>query len=118
MQMVVSRAGIPTIADVGDCFTLFGEMTFGQAFRISIEVCVVVDELTISAHLINRGATAFARKEFHDGSVRRGNYGGAPRSRDINRIMNASFRARLREGISQLFGPHSDHWNDQIRGRP
>src|SRR5947207_684283 len=92
-------------------------MTFGQAFRISIEVRVVVDKLAISAQLINGYATAFALEEFYDGSVRRGNYGSSPGSRYINRVMNASFRARFREGISQLLRPHPGNRNDQFRRR-
>jgi len=73
--MKVSRAGISTIANVRDRFALFREMAFGQTVRISIEVCVVIDKLTIRAQLINGCATAFALKEFRDGPIRRGNYG-------------------------------------------
>ncbi len=62
--MKVSGAGISTIANVRDRFALLREMAFGQTVRISIQVCVVIDKLTISAQLINGRATAFALKEF------------------------------------------------------
>ena len=110
--MIVSRAGVSTIANVRDRFALFREMAFGQTVRISIEVCVVVDKLTISAELINGCAAAFALKEFHDRTVRRGNYWSTPRSWYINRIVNMSFRSRFREGIPQLLRPHSGNRND------
>src|SRR6266850_212324 len=112
MQMIISRACVSTIANVRNRFPLFGEMTFGQTFRISIEVCVVVDEPTISTQLINRYAPAFALKKFYDRSVGRSNDGSSSRSGYINRIVNASFRARFRKSIAQLLRPHPGNGND------
>src|SRR5260370_636505 len=115
--MVVSRNGVSTIANVRDRFALFREMAFRQTVRISIEVRVVVNKLTIIAQLINGCAAAVALKEFHDGTVCRGNYGSTPRSRYVNRVMNASFRTRFSEGIPQLLGPYAGNRNDQFPRR-
>jgi len=116
--MKVSRAGISTIANVRDRFALFREMAFGQTVRISIEVCVVIDKLTIRAQLINGCAIRVRSERVSRWPIRRGNYGSTTRRCDINRIVNAPFRARFREGISQLLRPHSDNRDDQFRGRP
>ena len=114
MQMIIPCSGVSGIANKGDRFTLFGEVSFRQPFGISIQVRVVKDESAVSAQLINGRAATIAAKEFNDGSVRRGDDGSSKRRGNVDRVMDPAFCARVRKCIAQLIGADTGYWNNQL----
>src|ERR1043166_6926344 len=78
------------------------------------EVRVVKDQFLIDAELINRGAAAFALKEFQNLAAGSGEHGRFSSGGNIDRIVYATFRPRVVEGIEQLFGFDSGDGNDEI----
>ena len=112
--MIIACSGVSGIANVGDRFTLFGEVSFRQPLGISIQVRVVKDESAVSAQLINGRAATIAVKEFDDGAVRRGDDGGSERRGNIDRVMNPAFCPRVRKCVVQLIGPDTGYRNNQL----
>lgn len=118
MQMVIPGSGVSGVADIGDSFTLPGEVSFRQTLGISIQVRVVKNESAVSAQLINGRAATIAVKEFQDGSIRGGDHGSSECRWNVDRVMNSAFGACIRKCIAQLIGPHASDRNDQLWWRP
>ena len=100
VQVVVSRPGVPRVADERNSFALFREVTHGQPFGIPIQVRVVVNELVVCAQLVNGRATAVALKKFQNGSVGDGEHRCSFGRGNINRVVNAAFGPGVRKRVA------------------
>lgn len=63
MQMIISGAGIPCIADVGDRLALGHDPTLAQTVCITIQMSVVVNKLLIVTELVDGHPAGFALKQ-------------------------------------------------------
>ena len=115
VQMIIAGSGVAGIADVGDDIATVRKAALGESLGIALKVRVIVDEPFIRAQLVD-GDTAFvALEEFNDAAISGGHDGRSARCRNINGIVNASFRARLAEGIPKLLAAHTCDRNQERR---
>ena len=112
--MIVTGACVSGIADVGNYLSLMHDVAFSEAIGVVREVGIVKDQFLVGAELIDRRAAAFALKELLNFAVSSSQDGSFSSSGNVNRIVNAAFRARGVEGVDQLFRPDSGDRNDEI----
>ena len=112
--MVVSGAGVSGVADVSDDIALFHLVSFGETGSVAGEVSVVKDQLLVRIELIDRGAAAFALKEFHDVTICCRQDRRACGRRNVDRVMHAAFGSCLVEGVYQLVWSDAGNGNDQL----
>lgn len=90
MEMKISRARITGVANVSDDFPLFQEFPDCETFGVTLQMGVIINELSVTAELINSCAAAFALKKFYDFAVGRSQNWSPGRSGNINGIMDPS----------------------------
>src|ERR1043165_5226927 len=91
--MVITGACIAGVADVSNHLALLHEIAFRESLGVVREMRVIVDELLVRGELIDRGAAAFALKEFDDLAVGSGDDGSFRRSDYIDGVVRSAFRS-------------------------
>ncbi len=113
--MKISHAGISSVTHVTDDLALANKFSRRQAVGISLEMSVIENEFLVGAELIDRYAAALAREESDDLAVGGSHDRRAGRGRNIDRVVDASFRTRVGESVQQLIGSDANYRNDQFQ---
>jgi hypothetical protein len=107
--MAAAGGYVARVANIADDLSLLREETFRQAVGVTREMRVVVDRPVVGAQLINRDPAARALEQLYDLTCGR-RYGRRTATRhNVQRIVRASFGARLVIGVAQLLRAYADY---------
>lgn len=115
--MIVSRSGVPSVADVCDGLALLREVALGQSIGVPIEMSIVIDEPAVGAQLIDRCTAALAMEKFNDTTVCGRQHRRSLRRRNIDGVVDSAFRPGFGKSVAQLIGAHTCNRNNQFSGR-
>jgi hypothetical protein len=71
MKMKIPGARITGVANVSDDVPLFYKFSDYETVSVTLQMGVIINELSVTAELINSCATAFALKKFYDFAIGR-----------------------------------------------
>lgn len=86
----------------------------GQTGRVGVEMRIHQDETIGGIRGVNHESPRLAREKLEHSSRCRGKNVGATRSGYVDRIVNASFPARLGEGVAKLTRHDPGHRDDDF----
>ena len=112
VQMVIAGSGISGIANIRDHLPFMNKASLGELISVPLKVSVIEHELSISIELIDCGAAALTLKKFDNLAIGCRKDWRAGRRWDIDRVVRATFRARIGESIEQLLRLHTRNRNN------
>ena len=115
MEMIVSSAGITSIADISNDFSLSNKFADHNSVSVALQMGIVKHQLLVRAELIDCGSAAFALEKFYDLAVGSGHDWSSRGSEDIDCVVDTSFGARIRKRVLQLVNSHSNNWNNKLQ---
>src|SRR6476620_8875485 len=115
MKVKISRSGVTGVAYVADDLALSSKLSSHKTVGVALQVGVIENELSVGTELVDCGAAPFTLKQFEDLAISGGDDSGSGRRRNIDGVVDSSFRARICERIQELGRFYSDHWNDQFQ---
>src|SRR5258705_6671438 len=115
MEMEISNTGVTSVADISDNFPLLHKLTSREAIGIPLQMGVIKHQLLVGAELIDCCPAALALEEFDNLAVGSSDDRSSCWGRNIDGVMDAAFRTRIRERVQQLIWPYANHWNDQFQ---
>lgn len=114
VEMVVARAGVSGVADVGNHLSLAHVFSLDDSGSVAREVSVVEDKFLVWTKLIDRGSAALALEEFQNATIGCGQHRSSTGRHNIDGIVQSPFRSCVAKRVEQLLRFDARNGNDQV----
>src|SRR6185503_9430831 len=114
MEVVVANSCVSGVSHEAYNFTLPNKLSIRQAVRVTLKMCVIINQLLIDARLVDGRAAAIALEQTNNLAICYSINWGSQRCRYIDRIVYASFRTGIRKSVEQLLRSDACDGNDKF----